>query len=131
MYRQSEREMRVLVLAPVGRDARLLSGTLSAAAIVAEVCPSAEALVETMEEGGGAAIIPQEALDGHRLRDLSDWLTRQPPWSDVPFVVLTSAGRPTPENMRRARQFEQLGNFTLLERPLRPETVQSATRAAL
>jgi signal transduction histidine kinase len=131
MYRRTDREMRVAVLAPVGRDARLLSGTLSAAGIAAEVCLSTEALLDMMEEGIGVAIIAEEAVTPAHLQELSSWLKKQPPWSDVPFVVLTSAGRPTPENMRRARQLEQLGNFTLLERPLRPETVQSATRAAL
>ena len=131
MYRRTEREMRVLVLAPVGRDARLLSGTLSAAGVSAEVCPAADSLIEMMGEGVGAAILAEEALSHSHLRDLSAWLAKQPPWSDVPFVVLTSAGRPTPENVRRARQLEQLGNCTLLERPLRPETVQSAMRAAL
>src|SRR5215831_12341621 len=121
MYRQTEREMRVAVLAPVGRDARLLAGTLSAAGIAAEVCPSAEALLEMMEEGVGVAIVAEEAVNHTHLQHLSSWLNKQPPWSDVPFVVLTSAGHPTPEHMRRARQLEQLGNFTLLERPLRPE----------
>jgi len=46
-------------------------------------------------------------------------------------VVLTSAGLPTTQSIRRAHELEALGNFTLLERPLRPETIQSAMRAAL
>jgi light-regulated signal transduction histidine kinase (bacteriophytochrome) len=49
----------------------------------------------------------------------------------MPFVVLTSGGRPTPESQRRARELEMLGNFTLIERPVRPETIQSAVRAGL
>lgn len=131
MFRRTEREMRVLILAPVGRDARLLATTLGAAGIAAEGCSAAETLIEMLEEGAGAAIIADEALAPVHVHAIVSWLRKQPPWSDVPFVILTSAGRPTPENFRRARQLEALGNFTLLERPLRPETVQSATRAAL
>jgi signal transduction histidine kinase len=131
MYRRTEQEMRVLVLAPVGRDARLLCSTLNAAGVAAEVCPQADNLIEMMGDGAGAVIIAEEALAPNQVRTLVAWLNNQPPWSDVPFVILTSAGRPTPENLRRARLLEPLGNFTLLERPLRPETVQSAMRAAL
>src|SRR5215831_1144184 len=106
MSRRTEREMRVLILAPIGRDARLLSGTLGAAGIAAEACPIAETLIEMLQEGAGAAIIAEEALAPNHLSNIGTWLRNQPPWSDVPFVILTSAGRPTPENMRRARQLE-------------------------
>jgi signal transduction histidine kinase len=131
MYRRSEAEMRVLVLAPVGRDGRLLADTLEAAGIAAEVCAGPDTLIAMLEEAAGAAIIAEEALSPTHVRSLSSWLNKQPPWSDIPFVVLTSAGRPTLENARKARALEALGNFTLLERPVRPETVQSAMRSAL
>jgi signal transduction histidine kinase len=131
MYRRTVAEMRVLVLAPVGRDARLLADTLAAAGIAAEICAVPDALIAMLDEGAGAAIVAEEALAPAHMRALSVWLHAQPPWSDIPFVVLTSAGRPTPENARKAQELEALGNFTLLERPVRPETVQSAMRAAL
>src|SRR4029079_3845328 len=44
---------------------------------------------------------------------------------------LSSGGGATPATKARAQQLRTLGNATLLERPVRPETVQSSVRAAL
>jgi len=131
MFRRNDKEMRVLILAPVGRDARLLAETLVDLNIGVETCANAEELAAMLEEGAGTAIIAEEALNADRIQALTAWLASQPPWSDMPFVILTSGGRPTPQSQRRARQMELLGNCTLLERPVRPETVHSAVRAAL
>src|SRR5258708_4874760 len=131
MSRRSPLEMRVLILAPVGRDATLLSDTLAALDIDTKTSPNADTLIPMLGEGAGSAIVGEEALTGVHVQALAGWLDSQPPWSDMPFVVLTSSGRPTPESKRRAHELEMLGNFTLIERPVRPETVQSAVRAAL
>src|SRR5207302_3511250 len=57
-------------------------------------------------------------------------LSAQPRWSDIPFVVLTSGGHTTNSGRRRAEALERLGHVTLLERPVRTETLMSAIRAA-
>jgi signal transduction histidine kinase len=131
MFRRSAAEMRVLLLAPVGRDAQLLAGTLASLNIDAQTVATAEILLPALDEGAGAAIIAEEALTSDRVQALARWLTSQPPWSDMPFIILTSTGRPTPESKRRAHELETLGNVTLIERPVRPETMLSAARAAL
>jgi signal transduction histidine kinase len=131
MFRRSAREMRVLILAPVGRDARLIADTLAALDIETKTSPDAESLISLLAEGAGSAIVAEEALTADRVPAVAAWLASQPPWSDMPFVILTSTGMPTPESKRRARQMETLGNFTLIERPVRPETLQSAARSAL
>src|SRR5579871_2986138 len=131
MFRRSASEMRVLILAPVGRDAQLLVDTLGALEIDSQIAADAERLMAMLGEGAGAAIVAEEALSANYVRDLGFWLNSQPPWSDMPFIILTSSGRPTPASIRRAHELETLGNFTLIERPVRPETVQSAVRAAL
>src|SRR5258708_1801432 len=131
MYRRSAIEMRVLILAPLGRDARLLEDTLTAIEIDAVQVPDSEALIGFLEQGAGMAIIAEEALTPGYAKSLAAWLASQPPWSDMPIVILISGGRPTPESMRRAHELEPLGNFTLIERPVRPETIVSAVRTAL
>jgi len=131
MFRRSPVEMRVLILAPVGRDSQLLADTISALNIDTQIAPGPENLMTMLGEGAGAAIVADEALSAVHVQSLASWLSSQPPWSDMPFIVLTSAGRPTPESKHRARELESLGNFTLIERPVRPETVQSAVRSAL
>src|SRR5436190_20746819 len=131
MFRRSELEMRVGILAPVGRDGALLASTLSALDIETVVTAHASALIARLAEGAGAAIIADEALTSAALSGLRIWLSEQPPWSDMPFIVLTTGGVPTRESHLRARDLRALGNFTLIERPVRPDTVESSIRAAL
>lgn len=131
MYRRSPIEMRAIILAPIGRDAQLLAATLSSLQVDTEVAADAGMLLAKLGEGAGVAIVAEEALSPDHLKSLAVWLASQPPWSDMPFLILTYSGRPTPESERRAHDLETLGNVTLMERPVRPETVQSAVRAAL
>jgi signal transduction histidine kinase len=131
MFRRSAVEMRVIILAPIGRDAGLLANTLEELKIEAAIARDWHVLLEMLQEGVGAAIVAEEALSRESIDALSAWLSSQPPWSDTPFIVLSSAGRPTRESHRRAMEFESLGNFTLIERPVRPETIQSSVRTAL
>ena len=131
MFRRSAIEMRVLILAPVGRDAQLLAATLAGLKIDSEIAADGDLLLVKLREGAGGAIIAEEALKGDNVKALAEWQTSQPPWSDIPFIILTSTGRPTPQSERRAQELLTLGNVTLIERPVRPETVQTAVRAAL
>jgi signal transduction histidine kinase len=131
MFRRSGTEMRVIILAPIGRDARLLAGTLAALEIETSIAPDSKGLLDMLPEGVGSAIIAEEALTRESIQALAGWLESQPPWSDAPFIVLTSSGRPTRESHHRAQELQAIGNFTLIERPVRPETVQSSVRAAL
>ena len=131
MFRRSPLEMRVVVRAPIGRDASLLAGTLAVLQIETAIATDSATLLQMLTEGVGSAIIAEEAITPDLLRDLSAWLDSQPAWSDMPSIVLTSSGRPTHESHRRAQELQVLGNFTLIERPVRPDTIQSSVRAAL
>ena len=131
MYRQSELEMRVLILAPVGRDADLLAGTLAQANVTSEICLHPAALLESLAEGAAAALVTEESLSQSDLNSVFDWLTSQPTWSDIPFVVLTSRGRANAATARKALELQGLGNATFLERPVRPETIGAAVDSAL
>jgi len=84
-----------------------------------------------LNEGTGSAIIAEEALTPGVLQNIRVWMDSQPAWSDMPFIVLTSSGGPTHESHLRAQELQALGNFTLIERPARPDTVRSSVCAAL
>jgi signal transduction histidine kinase len=131
MFRRSALEMRVVVLAPLGRDAALLAETLAATQIESAVARDPAALLGLLNEGAGLAIIAEEALTPPAMKGLTAWLESQPPWSDMPLIVLTTSGRPTREDHVRAQELQTLGNVTLMERPVRPDTVQSSARAGL
>jgi signal transduction histidine kinase len=131
MFRRSALEMRAVILAPIGRDATLLSNSLSALQVDTAIAADAEALVSLLTEGVGCAIIGEEALAPTGLEALKLWLAAQPPWSDTPFIVLTFSGRATRQSHDRAAELQELGNVTFIERPVRPDTVFSSVRSAL
>ena len=124
-------EDRVLIFAPVGRDAELTRDLLERAGVPCDACVSISAMLQTFEStGGGALLLTEEALDERDFPALVTGLERQPPWSDVP--VLLFAGAPGADMTARAvRSIETLRNVTLLERPIRLAAVLSTVRAAL
>jgi len=111
---------RVLVLAPLGRDAELTRQLIERQGLPAEVCMTGRALLAAMEVGAGCAVITDEALSGELERELARVLREQPPWSDFPLIVLSGSHRGAPA----------LGNVTLLERPIAPQTLIAAIHAA-
>jgi signal transduction histidine kinase len=127
----NEHETRILILAPTGRDAFLIAETLASDGLSQGICPDAETLLKSLGEGAAAAIISDEALRPDAVADVGRWVSAQAPWSDMPFVVLTSRGAPRPSTTKRAAELEALGNVTFLERPVRPETVRGSMRAAV
>ena len=125
-------ELRVLILAPRGRDAGLAAGILARAGMICLICVDIADLVRAAAEGAGAALVTEEALDGDDdERLLLHWLTTQPPWSDFPFVVLAAARSDLALGARTPAWLDKLGNVVLLERPLGAAALRSAVRAAL
>ncbi len=84
-----------------------------------------------MNEGAGAAIIADEALDAAGVGALASTLRQQPAWSDFPIFVMTGGGEATDISRQRLRLISPLGAITLIERPLRIATFISSVRAAL
>lgn len=118
----------LLILAPQGRDARVISDQLAADGIVPIIASAAE-IVEYAGAGQiGAAIITDEAMATFDLTALSGALAAQPAWSDAPFLVLT---RKEFGGWTRAKLANLLGNVTMLERPLHKDILVSSVRSAL
>lgn len=122
---------RVIVLAPVGRDASASVDVLRKGGLNAESCGTLAELLSQLNEGAGSVFIAEEALFNADLAGLEDWVKKQPPWSDLPFVILTShLDHPT---IRKWRQqlASKLQNIAMLERPIQPITMTSAVLTAL
>jgi signal transduction histidine kinase len=120
-------ERRLLILAPLGKDAQLTETALRRAGIDCEVCADLGSLSAEVERGAAALIVAEEALapSDERLQRL---VAAQPPWSDLPILLLTRAGA---DSAAVARSLQTLGNVTLLERPVRASALLSAVRSAL
>lgn len=123
--------MRAVIFAPVGRDATLLASSLAAQQVDTAIASDAPDLTRLFTEGAGCAIVAEEALTATALEALRLWLGEQPPWSDMPFIVLTFSGRATRQSHKRADELQALGNVTFIERPVRPDTALSSVRTAL
>jgi signal transduction histidine kinase/CheY-like chemotaxis protein len=122
---------RVLVLAPIGRDAPAATALLGRVGLDADVCADIRELTAGLAAGAGVAVIAAEAFQREPVAPLADWVRSQPAWSDLPFVVLTSQGGAAADPMAPQPLLETLRNVSLLERPLRGVTLVSAIRAAL
>ena len=96
------------------------------------VCADLADLARAAAEGAGAALVAEESLDGDDdERVLLHWVTAQPPWADLPFVVLALPGGDIAQGARAPAWFGRLGNAVLLERPLGAAALASALRSAL
>jgi signal transduction histidine kinase len=126
-----EHDLRVLVVAPTGRDGLLICNLLSSNGIQCIDSPTTEMARIGMTTGAGAVILTDEVLT---LPDIAEWtaqIARQPSWSDFPLIILTVAGQVDHESQRKLLLRQPLGNLVLLERPVRPETLVSTVQAAL
>ena len=120
-------ERRLLVLAPVGRDAELICEILLKDAVACDACRGLDELAREVERGAAAIVIAEEAFAEHEGR-LAQIVAAQPPWSDLPMLVLTRQGA---DSAVARRAVQTLGNVTLLERPMRIGALASAVRSAL
>jgi signal transduction histidine kinase/CheY-like chemotaxis protein len=122
---------RILVLAPVGRDGPASAELLAKAGLRALVCAAFGALMEALPLGAAALFVAEEALFGRDLQPLQDWLAAQPPWSDLPIIILTSHRQDPRVAAWRQRLVGSLGNVSMLERPVHPITLSSTLHAAV
>jgi signal transduction histidine kinase/CheY-like chemotaxis protein len=121
----------VLILTPTGRDAALAAACLDAAGIRTRVCHGVEEFCAALD-GAAAGLIADEALPAPALDRLVLALQRQPVWSDVPLILLTT-GATTTEALWQHLQGRggAVGHVTLLQRPLHRLTLLSTVQVAL
>jgi signal transduction histidine kinase/ActR/RegA family two-component response regulator len=121
-------DARVLVLAATTRDAELADAVLSAAGLTTNVCATFDALLAAIAGGAAVVLVAEEALSPERTQALARLLAHQSPWSDLPLLVLA---RPGADSAELGDAVLELGNVTVLERPLRVATLMSAMRTAI
>ncbi len=123
---------RVVVLAPLGRDAAVVQQVLAEGGMVSVVALDMIDVITKLREGMGVALVTEEALAAEGAAELTEVLQGQPSWSDLPVLLLLASGDcfgcvASPEvGLLRAA-----GNVTVLERPLSRLTLVTAVQAAL
>ncbi|MDO9714073.1 ATP-binding protein [Paracraurococcus lichenis] len=121
----------VLILTPTGRDAEGAAALLSAEGIESRIYRTLAELRAALDDAAGAVLLADEALFRADLDALAERLAAQPPWSDLPFIVLIQAGIAARRQMAELNLPGKLGNVMFLERPLSALSLVSAVRSAL
>ncbi|MFW5686145.1 MAG: response regulator [Spirochaetota bacterium] len=121
--------LRVLVLAPTGRDAHLLCELIEAEARPCTVVGTLAELTDLVRRSteAGLLMIAEEAVSGDGASRLAEVLAEQPAWSDVPVLVL---GAQTSRH-ETVRPLLGLRGVDLLDRPLRTSSLKAAVQVAL
>ena len=123
-------EERVLITAPVGRDAHAIAELLGQHGFQAEVCGSTADCCSQIESGAGTLVLTEEALELTSSSELLETLATQPPWSELPVIILTTGGESRLARLLKIAA-EAAGSVTLLERPIGTMTLVRSVEVAL
>jgi PAS domain S-box-containing protein len=121
----------VLIAAPLGKDAVLAARVLEGAGIRAEICDRLRDVAARLDDNTNAILVAAEALVASDVPSLLDRLGQQPPWSDIPLIILTGSRTGDETSVRTLELFGPKANVTLLERPLQAVTLVSTMTVAL
>jgi signal transduction histidine kinase len=117
------------IVTPNETDARVAMSFLEDAGIQACACASLLQLCLQPAAAIGCVVLVEEALVHTHVQDFAAVLSSQPPWSDLPLVLVASEG--TALGALVERVFSESGNVAVLERPLNPVSLISAVRVGL
>lgn len=120
----------VLILAPVGRDALACSTLVGQAGLAPRVCADVADLITQLDREADVVLVTEEALYGKALDPLAAWVVAQPPWSDLPFIVLTNHNEGARFTQFRRDLVPKLRNIAFLERPMQTISLQAAVLTA-
>jgi signal transduction histidine kinase len=125
--------LRVLVLGPSENGGSAMCQILSSAGLESSECSDVADLCRSMEHGGGAAVVTEEALTDEARARIGRLLASQPAWSDFPVLVLRAKGTEQEHDDEDSflHGLEETGYLAVLDRPLRRTTFVSAVRSAI
>jgi signal transduction histidine kinase len=121
---------RILIFAPVGKDALLALDVLQRTDLNGCVCATSHALCLEFLRGAAVIMLTEEALEDPEIGELMECLRTQPAWSDIPILVFADTER-SEVYLRTLRLLEGLRNVVLLERPIRLGAALSLIRSAM
>jgi signal transduction histidine kinase/FixJ family two-component response regulator len=121
---------RVLINAPYGSDNAVLVELLMRQGYQAQAYASVTELAEEIDTNTAVVILTDESL-ADDLSQFSSVLEQQPPWSEIPLILLASRHSQGKESQStRLRLPVSANNTVFLERPLGSESLISAVRSA-
>src|SRR5262245_61750885 len=89
-------ERRILILAPTSRDAVLTCTILHETGVKSAVCEDWYMVTPELHRGAGAVLLAEEFVSAGQSRPIADTTAKQPPWSDLPIMLITAQGADSP-----------------------------------
>ena len=127
----ADRTQLILIFAPIGRDGPAAAEVLRAMKFDVMICRDFQEFIREMEAGAAVVFLAEEGIFGQDITPLIRCVDEQPPWSDLPLIVLTSHQEQPAVMQWRRRLVAALHNVSLLERPVHPMTLTSAVQSAM
>ena len=121
-------DMRVLLLAPTTRDGEITCRLLGKAGMTCFSVKNLHRLSEELRAGAGAVLLTDEAFTAAGLEELRAALDDQPPWSEIPVVIMMPGAMDSPAAQRMVTSMR---NATVLERPALMRSLVSAMQGAI
>src|SRR5439155_673318 len=117
-------------IAPVGQDAEAMAALLNAEGFETQICHGLDEYSQQITDSAGALLLTEEALESAQGSLLLDRLKAQPPWSELPLIILTSGGESRRVGLLNVAA-TAAGSVTLLERPISTLTLLRSVQVAL
>lgn len=121
---------KTLIFAPYRQDAALLGTLLGENGIDHVCCADIDELVGNLPDCT-AAIVTQEALRPQTLDALGGALAAQPPWSELPIVLLLDGAQRSGPSLVGLEDALPQTKLTILQRPVRVVELLTAVQAAV
>jgi signal transduction histidine kinase len=121
----------VLVMAPIGADAANIHAVLRRAGLTPRICRTIPEVEAGLAGECGAIVLTEEALTAELKVVLGHFFERQPAWSDIPVVLISSIGASNTGLVVAAKLRGPRRTITLLERPLRSMTLLATLQTLL
>jgi PAS domain S-box-containing protein len=131
MVAMAKSEMPVLILIPKDQEKAVASKALNRAGLGIQICQRLDHLAKHIGDQTGAVLLAEEALAGAQVSRFLRSLRAQPPWSDLPLLILTSRSAASDAHRRLLNLFGLNANVTFLRRSLSGPMLVSAVQAAL
>lgn len=128
MPSSSEQEQCVLVLMPGARDAERSIQLLSDAHLKSRLCASVSELSQELSRGAGAILVSEEILWADQNAEIDRALQAQEPWSMIPVLLIA---REDARGSVHRSALHRYPGITLLEKPVRAQTLIGAVQSAL
>ncbi|MBX4929205.1 PAS domain S-box-containing protein [Rhizobium binae] len=122
---------KALIYTPAGRDALVAVSLVNEAGATSITAPDLPMFAALLDDDVAFGVLTEEAVRSGDLKPVAAWISAQPSWSDLPFIVLTTRGGGPERNPAAARLSEVLANVTFLERPFHATSFISIARTAL